>query len=448
MISHLDNLLRHLFLTQLSELSTDAQVGFQPPDEEWRTVVVNLQDVALNIYMLDLRENRKLRSNERVRTDLAGGQIVQQQAPARIDCHYLVSAWSPAQANLEPTVDEHGLLYQAAAVLINSAPLNAARVYGPGSPVLPTLPEAIRDADLPTQILPVEGFVKLAEFWGAMGTNHRWKPALYLVITLPVVLVPQISGPMVTAMITEYRQAGKPETAATRILIGGHVQRAGAPLLVALGSATVTAVNGPGTTVTVDDAAPFRAGDTITEDGQVRATLSHVQGNSLILTTPLAGLAAGDTVRIADITPSQSSFRLEELAGVAARRPALLGGEDVANPGVAVSERVVVDTVSPTTGFVTLAVNPLRTRTLNLDPAAAIVPTLTPLQMADGAWVRLEEPGGTALQTATTNADGRFSFDNLRQGSYVLRVRAPGFAETTQNIEVPATAGNYDVDLT
>jgi hypothetical protein len=222
-IDHLDNLLRHLFLTQISELSTEAQVRFQPPDDEWRSEVVNLQDPALNVYLTDLRENRRWRSNERVRMDMANGQVVQQPAPARVDCHYLISAWSPAQPNLEPTVDEHALLYRATAVLMNHAPLNPARIYGPSSPVLPTVPGVIRDVDLPTQILPVEGFAKLPEFWGTMGANHRWKPAVYLIVTLPVVLLSQISGPMVTTMITEYRQAGRPETAEIRIQIGGHV---------------------------------------------------------------------------------------------------------------------------------------------------------------------------------------------------------------------------------
>jgi hypothetical protein len=266
-------------------------------------------------------------------------------------------------------------------------------------------------------------------------------------VTLPVVLLRQISGPMVTTLITEYRQTGKPETAEIRIQIGGHVQHTGTPLPLAMGSATVTGINGPGTTVTVNNPAPFRAGDTITEDGQARAAVTRVQNNNLILAAPLVGLANGDTVRIADLTPVQGSFRLLNVSGLEAGRPALLGGEEPANPGAAVSEQVVIEAVNPTTGFVTLALNPLRTRTLNLDPAAAIPAALTPLQLATGAWVRLEEQAGTPLQTTTTNADGRFRFENLRQGPYALRVRAQGFAEVRPNIEVPAPTGNYDVNL-
>lgn len=78
MIDHLDNLLRHLFMTQLTHLRpvppapvTDDQVRFQSPHEHWRTFISNLtvdgQPVnALNAYLVNLRENHKLRSNAQV----------------------------------------------------------------------------------------------------------------------------------------------------------------------------------------------------------------------------------------------------------------------------------------------------------------------------------------------------------------------------------------------
>jgi hypothetical protein len=66
MINHLDNLLRDLFLQQIADLTNEAQVRFQPLDENWLTYVTNLQHNALNVYLADLRENRKLRSNARV----------------------------------------------------------------------------------------------------------------------------------------------------------------------------------------------------------------------------------------------------------------------------------------------------------------------------------------------------------------------------------------------
>lgn len=225
MINHLDNLLRHLFVTEISDIASASQVRFQAPDEDWRTAVGNLNALALNVYLVDLRENRKLRSNARVPAPAINGQMMRQPAPARVDCHYLISAWSPTQPGpaVEPTLDEQALLYQVIAVLMNKAPLNPSRIYPQGSMALNNTPEAIRDADLPLQILPVEGFLKLAEFWGTMGANYRWKPIIYLIVTLPVVLDAQIAGPMVTTAVTEYRQTGKPETAEYWVHIGGHV---------------------------------------------------------------------------------------------------------------------------------------------------------------------------------------------------------------------------------
>jgi hypothetical protein len=224
MITHLNNLLRHLLLSQIDELTAEAQVRFQPPDDDWRTFVGNLPQTALNLYLVDLRENRKLRSNARVRST-ENGQVSEQPAPMRLDCHYLITAWSPAQATdaLEPTMDEHALLYEVIAVLNHNAPLNPSRIYPAGSAALDAVDPLIREADLPTEILPVEGFPKLAEFWGTMGSNHRWKAPVYMVVTVPVAQHTRIAGPMVTTRITEYRHAGQAETAETWIQIGGRV---------------------------------------------------------------------------------------------------------------------------------------------------------------------------------------------------------------------------------
>ena len=66
----LDQLLRDLFIATVPEITTDAQVGFQPPDDAWHTFVGNLgTQLALNVYLIDLRENRKLRQDDRVRSD-------------------------------------------------------------------------------------------------------------------------------------------------------------------------------------------------------------------------------------------------------------------------------------------------------------------------------------------------------------------------------------------
>jgi hypothetical protein len=168
MIHHLDNLLRHLFLAQIAELASADQVGFQPPDEEWRGHVANLEGNALDIYLADLRENRQLRSNERVRA-VHNGMVSETPAPRRVDCHYLITAWIPAEVTsaVEPTLDEHALLAAVTGVLMQNESLVPREVYA-SDPLPPTFPPEVAEAELPTVVLPVEGFAKLAEFWGTM----------------------------------------------------------------------------------------------------------------------------------------------------------------------------------------------------------------------------------------------------------------------------------------
>ena len=228
MIHHLDLLLRHLFVTQVNRITKEEQIGFQPPDEEWRTHVANLTvdgepANALNVYLFDLRENRKLRSNERVRS-VTNDAASETPAPARLDCHYLISAWSPAEQSpaTEPTVDEHRLLYGVTAVLMTSAPLKPAAIYG-GDPSLKNNWGPFWDMELPTEVLPAEGFPKLAEFWGAMGANNRWKPVVYLVVTLPVAMPSVAAGPLVTTQVMKYQLGAEPMKPETTIHFGGQV---------------------------------------------------------------------------------------------------------------------------------------------------------------------------------------------------------------------------------
>lgn len=223
MIPELDAMLRELMVSRIP-LATDAQVSFRPPDDDWRTEVFNLQQMALNLYLVDLRENRKLRSNERVRLGEQFGQVVYGLAPARVDCHYLITAWSPVQPGpaLEPTVDEHQLIYQTMAVLMNNLPLNPIRVYGDGNPILNTLPELFT-RDLPAQVLPVEGFIKQPEFWGTMGQDHRWRPAIYLIVTLPLALAIPPAGPMVTSPVANLERNDRPGGPDPIYFIGGRV---------------------------------------------------------------------------------------------------------------------------------------------------------------------------------------------------------------------------------
>jgi len=232
MINHLDNLLRHLFISQIDEISDEGQIGFQPPDESWRGNVNPDHSVYLNVYLADVRENRKLRSNARPRT-FENGNIIETPAPARIDCHYLITAWSPAEVTpqIEPTLDEHALIYKVIAVLMDRQALAPAEIY---DTLPPGFPAEIAEAELPMEILPVEGFGKLPEFWGSM--EWRWKPMVYLVVTLPVIAEAVEAGKRVSTRGITYHTTDGQVIVEELLQIGGRVYEANNPQITIEGA--------------------------------------------------------------------------------------------------------------------------------------------------------------------------------------------------------------------
>jgi hypothetical protein len=171
------------------------------------------------VYLIELRENRRLRSNERT-PDLKNGWETQTPAPRRMDCHYLITAWSGAAPQLLPTVQEHRLLYDTVAVLMKQDPLRPRKIFNGAFPL--GFPLVLEDMELPTTVLPVDGFAKYAEFWGTMAGNvHPWRPAAYLVLTLPVVLETTLPEAVVTTRIARYWKEGSQVD--ILIEVGGHV---------------------------------------------------------------------------------------------------------------------------------------------------------------------------------------------------------------------------------
>jgi hypothetical protein len=235
MIDYLDTLLHRLFRNSIAELTSDAQVRFQPPDEDWRGLVPTITDAlgnpanSLNVYLADLRENRQLRSNARERT-VVDRDVFEEPPARRVDCHYLISSWSPVAVSIaiDPTLDEHALLAEAARVIGAHDELDPAAIYGSSNPP-EAPPAAIADERFPITLLPVDGFPKIAEFWGTMGDKNRWKPFLYAVVTIALREAPQRAGPIVTTTITRTLQRDVPASASTRYHIGGTVLDSAVP---------------------------------------------------------------------------------------------------------------------------------------------------------------------------------------------------------------------------
>ena len=298
MIDGLDAVLRDILLPAFpvatgGPVPDEGWIRFQPPDDDWRKYVSPLGHDALNVYLVDLREDRRRRTNDRMRTYTDLG-AVERPAPRWLTCHYLLTAWTSASpsTSVDPTPGEQLLLYRAAALLMNAEPLTLSRLFLPGG-VPPELPEGYAGAELPLTVLPVDGFPKYAEFWGTMGQTHPWKPAVYFTVDLPVVLTERFAGPMITTRTIEYRQAGDPASARVLVQIGGQVTAGGAGIA--------------GARVSLDD--PAGPVDATTTDALGRFTFTRLSAGSYTLRANAAGY--GETVRPLDIPSPTGEYDLE-----------------------------------------------------------------------------------------------------------------------------------------
>lgn len=217
------------------------RVFVDPPDRDFvRTLPRPGQSV--NVYLADIRENRKLRTNERQRKLHDNGTITESLFPSWIDAHYLISVWDPSTnpGDRQRPLREQQVMSKISAALLAGDPLTPAEVYakptdaeldalgiGAGSAAealaiqarkrkLEAWPVEFRLPGLPFQVLPPEGFAKLSEFWTTMGQGSVWRPVVYLVASVPVLVVPTFVAPIVTTLTT---MSGITEDAASTGLV-------------------------------------------------------------------------------------------------------------------------------------------------------------------------------------------------------------------------------------
>lgn len=242
MIDSLQVILRRMFKKAYAEslhpmATPDGRaltVLFDRPGENFPPV--NLEGPCLNVTLVDVRENRKLRKNDRVTTGVGQRQLVS-QAPFQLDCHYLASAWiKGTQEPREQTRLERRLLYEAAAAVLRHNPIDVRVVMDlpdsfpspenatdqdwreykqqlddlsePNEPPIVSAQEfeclqedsVLLTRQLPVDTLPPEGFSKLSEFWGLMEQNAQWRPTVYFIVTIPVERIRQPRGPEVRSI--------------------------------------------------------------------------------------------------------------------------------------------------------------------------------------------------------------------------------------------------------
>lgn len=205
---------------------------FDPPSQAF-VQQLPADKTSLDVYLVDVRENRRLRTTERTR-HRNGSTIVESRPPTWIDAHYLISAWDPSRdaSDTEKTLREHELLQTVAAALFGKEPLTPLSVHTQiTDPLLKAWPVDFRNTELPFQILPPEGFNRLSDFWTSMGQGSAWRPVIYLIVTLPLAMPDFGPEPMITTMLSKIGQrAGArdeliPGTERTWAQIGGFVLR-------------------------------------------------------------------------------------------------------------------------------------------------------------------------------------------------------------------------------
>jgi uncharacterized protein DUF4255/carboxypeptidase family protein len=189
-----------------------AQVSFVTPDKNFTPT-----DRTVDLFLYELKENRELRDPEPI-VERTGATFVRRRPPVRVDCSYLVTAWSTATGPAK-VVEEHELLGLTFQWMSR----------------FPTIPPTFFAGDMagqpfppPTLVAQMDGAKSTAEFWSALGTPPR--PYFNLVATIAVPLgvdVPE--GPPVATKDMRLLVKAKPASQERWFQIGGTVRSAAAP---------------------------------------------------------------------------------------------------------------------------------------------------------------------------------------------------------------------------
>ena len=220
MLNLVDNLILKLLDTGWTTPPAKPTFFFTVPDTEWRAKVKTRTELQLNIYLYEVRENRNFRRASWDNVPLADGSVVLSEPPVYLDCHYLISAWSPTEDSdlASPVLDEHQLLSETLRVLLRNPDVVPAALGIPGGGVV------FQNAHVYLSVAPPEPPRVLNDFWSTM--KLPWRPAVMLVVTAPLdLLMDSAPSPLVTTFIQRFAQIGS-TTIEEIIDIGGLVLRA------------------------------------------------------------------------------------------------------------------------------------------------------------------------------------------------------------------------------
>ncbi|GAA0435954.1 hypothetical protein Acor_55450 [Acrocarpospora corrugata] len=143
-----------------------AQIAFDTPDRNFQPA-----HATLNLFLHELSENRELRDDARV-MELSGTTYTSRLPSIRIDCVYLLTAWSTQSAALK-TAEEHQLLGAALVWLARFPTLETRFLRG----VLQNQPYPV-----PATVAQTREGQQMGHFWSALGIAPR--PAFSLTVTV------------------------------------------------------------------------------------------------------------------------------------------------------------------------------------------------------------------------------------------------------------------------
>jgi hypothetical protein len=149
-----------------------AEVSFETPEKDFTPA-----QPLVNLFLYEVQENHQLRENGPI-VDLVDGRYASGPPPVRIDCTYLVTAWSTKSGALK-TEEEHRLLGLALLWLNRFPVIGAGFLQG-------DLANPAQPFPLPTMVAQLKEDQSSGQFWTALGIAPR--PAFSLTVTISMQL--------------------------------------------------------------------------------------------------------------------------------------------------------------------------------------------------------------------------------------------------------------------
>jgi hypothetical protein len=167
-------------------------VMFDAPDGDW---AAGVSRPTVNLYLWDVRPNLAERQWGEELVPLDDGRRVRREPLPRVDCRYLVTAWTTEVR------DEHSLLGSVLAALLLHPHIAAEHLKGPFATVRPLPAVHLRSGD----------GTENSDFWSALG--GQLKPGLDLVVTATVDAAAMIEAgpPVLEVDVTARRFAAASE---------------------------------------------------------------------------------------------------------------------------------------------------------------------------------------------------------------------------------------------